>query len=306
MNYEKIGHFISILRKEKGLTQKELAVKIGVTDKAISKWERGLGCPDVSLLENLSIALEVTILEILKGRYISKDEITNDDINDLVLETVNYSKKEINKKYKNIILNMLMVIIIIIVSFISMLNVLHISYLNKKEYFNFDNVQTEKINNNLAILGQKINLIKSSRMKYEEKDLKEIIKIFEDNIAKIKENPLLNYKGSQYFKLNDLYVIDNYPINTIFLVNGYNILEKYYKKITTYKEHFINTTMAKMLTSHDFYSEPRTVYTYKFNLLNNHEVSNYKILARVVNLNYIVEEMIIYSQNIIEVGAINE
>ena len=52
MNYERIGKFIQEKRKEKGLTQKELAQKLNITDKAVSKWERGLGCPDVSILKN--------------------------------------------------------------------------------------------------------------------------------------------------------------------------------------------------------------------------------------------------------------
>ena len=53
MNYDKIGKFIQEKRKEKNLTQKELANKLGVTDRAVSKWERGVGCPDVSILEIL-------------------------------------------------------------------------------------------------------------------------------------------------------------------------------------------------------------------------------------------------------------
>ena len=54
MDQIKIGKFISELRKEKGLTQKELADKIGVTDRAISKWENGRGMPDISLLRKIS------------------------------------------------------------------------------------------------------------------------------------------------------------------------------------------------------------------------------------------------------------
>ena len=54
MEHEKIGAFISLLRKEKGLTQKELAAQLNVTDKAVSKWERGLCYPDISLLSPLS------------------------------------------------------------------------------------------------------------------------------------------------------------------------------------------------------------------------------------------------------------
>ena len=50
MNYDKIGKFITTLRKSKGLTQKDLANHLNITDRAVSKWERGKGCPDVSLL----------------------------------------------------------------------------------------------------------------------------------------------------------------------------------------------------------------------------------------------------------------
>ena len=70
MNYDKIGSFIQQKRKDKNLTQKQLAEKIGVTDRAISKWERGQGCPDVSILEVLSKELGCSILELLKGRKI--------------------------------------------------------------------------------------------------------------------------------------------------------------------------------------------------------------------------------------------
>ena len=62
MNYKEIGIFISKRRKELNMTQKDLAIKLNVTDKAVSKWERGLGCPDVSILELLSSILGVSIL----------------------------------------------------------------------------------------------------------------------------------------------------------------------------------------------------------------------------------------------------
>ncbi len=48
MENQKIGNFIKELRKEKNLTQKELADKLFITDRAVSKWERGLSCPDIS------------------------------------------------------------------------------------------------------------------------------------------------------------------------------------------------------------------------------------------------------------------
>ena len=67
-NSLKMGHFISELRKEEKLTQKELAEHLGVTDKAVSKWERGLSYPDISLLSKLSHVLGVTTSELLNGQ----------------------------------------------------------------------------------------------------------------------------------------------------------------------------------------------------------------------------------------------
>ena len=65
MNNIKFGMNIARLRKEKGLTQKELAVKLNVTDKAVSRWERGVGFPDISSLCPLAEALGVTVAKLL-------------------------------------------------------------------------------------------------------------------------------------------------------------------------------------------------------------------------------------------------
>lgn len=58
MDNQKLGIFITELRKEKGLTQAQLAQKLNVTDKAVSKWERGVGFPDIKLLEPLADVLD--------------------------------------------------------------------------------------------------------------------------------------------------------------------------------------------------------------------------------------------------------
>jgi len=67
MDCSKVGKLIFGLRKEKGMTQTRLADAMNISDKAISKWERGLGCPDVSLLRELSEVLNVNIEKILLG-----------------------------------------------------------------------------------------------------------------------------------------------------------------------------------------------------------------------------------------------
>lgn len=70
LDKEKFGTFLVQLRKEQGLTQKELAEKLYVSDKAVSKWERGLSLPDISLLQPLAEFLGVTVTELLSGRRI--------------------------------------------------------------------------------------------------------------------------------------------------------------------------------------------------------------------------------------------
>ena len=74
MDCKKVGVLISNLRKEKGMTQRELAEAMNLSDRTISKWERGMGCPDVSLLNVLSKILEVDIENILTGNLIPNEK----------------------------------------------------------------------------------------------------------------------------------------------------------------------------------------------------------------------------------------
>ena len=92
MNQEKIGEFIKKLRQENNLTQQELADKLGITDKAVSKWENGRCLPDVYYLKILADLFHVTEKELLNGeRNFKKKEI---DVlhHSKILEVTNLSK----------------------------------------------------------------------------------------------------------------------------------------------------------------------------------------------------------------------
>lgn len=107
-----MGKFISDRRKEKKLTQKELANIIYISDKAISKWERGLSFPDIEILESLAKALDVSIVELLKGEKIKNVE---PDTENLIKDTLDLTKSEKEKmKKKNIIMRGIIVAILII------------------------------------------------------------------------------------------------------------------------------------------------------------------------------------------------
>ncbi len=87
MDNLKFGNFIKELRKEKNMTQKELAEKIGLTDKAISKWERGLSFPDITMLGSLAEVFDVDVSEILNGER-GKEKISKEDIEKKIEEAV--------------------------------------------------------------------------------------------------------------------------------------------------------------------------------------------------------------------------
>lgn len=115
MNTSDIGRFISELRKEKGLTQKNLAEKLNVTDKAVSKWETGRSAPDISLLVSLSEILDVTVIEILNGERI-KEESFSQMGDEVVIETI----KNNNRKRKCLIF--VVVIVMLLLLLISVLS----------------------------------------------------------------------------------------------------------------------------------------------------------------------------------------
>ena len=92
MDYEKIGTFILNLRKEKNMTQQELADKLHVTDKAVSKWETGRGIPDIQTLKDLGKVFSVTEKELLNGERDFKKKEIDPNHHSIVLDVQNLSK----------------------------------------------------------------------------------------------------------------------------------------------------------------------------------------------------------------------
>lgn len=92
---EKFGAFLVQLRKEKSMTQKDLAEQLYVSDKAVSKWERGLSLPDISLLQPMAELLGVSVTELLSGRAISEDQpLTVAEVEPLVTGTLTMTVQE--------------------------------------------------------------------------------------------------------------------------------------------------------------------------------------------------------------------
>lgn len=92
MDANKMGAFIAGIRKEKGMTQAELAAKLFLSDKTISKWERGAGLPDIGNLEALADALGVTLVELMQSERSNESSISTQAAEQLLADTLSISR----------------------------------------------------------------------------------------------------------------------------------------------------------------------------------------------------------------------
>ena len=117
MNQEKIGKFIAQCRKDKKMTQSELAEKLNVTDRSVSNWENGRNMPDLSLFKLICDELGVTINELLSGERLKKEKY-QEKFEENMINTIDYSTRKINFVRNN--LGIVLVIIGILLSFTAM------------------------------------------------------------------------------------------------------------------------------------------------------------------------------------------
>jgi len=285
MNYEKIGKFISECRKEKALTQKQLASLIGVTDKAVSKWERGLGCPDVSILGELSNVLDIGIGELLNGE---KDEQLKDN-NEFIKKAVIFSKNKTKDSiYKNISYILLSVISVLGVYLIVM-NFLQLNYINHNYTIYFPPKEINELKNkynNIKNNIEKVRLLDNNELdelgSYE--DTKEMIINYSENfLTDIDKTNILNY--SKHVKISQIEIIsikaylEHYTSSVTVLLNilehglGYTnellpIIENI--NIANRKESLLNT----IYYNEQFYATD--LYLYDF--INNEKLNSTKLI----------------------------
>ena len=101
MDAKQLGAFIAERRKELGLTQALLAKQLHVTDKAISRWERGVGLPDISNIETLAAALDVSLIELLQAQRSEEEHMSTKEAEKLLVDTIQLSKVP-NKSVRSI------------------------------------------------------------------------------------------------------------------------------------------------------------------------------------------------------------
>ena len=300
MDTEKIGNYIKEKRKLKKLTQNELAIKLNITDRAVSKWERGNGCPDVSLLEDLSKILGVSIVEILNG-----EDLIDEPKNKHLINSINYSKENYILKIKNNI-NVILTTIILFVSLILIIfNIGNYNKLNKKykveEYSIIDKVNYDKY----------YNIIINNQGKYNNEEYKKIINYINDS-KQIIDKLYNDYFDKEYYTMKDYYRFKDKYYNNIYMFNmlkqnnnslysilfRYNNSDKLFSNMIKYEKNLsisFNTFNSILKEIDD---------SYKYNISNKpFDVIQSKIISYI---NWYCRNDEQLFKDIIEVGELNE
>lgn len=115
MDAKKLGQFIAEIRKEQNMTQAELASKLHVTDKAISKWERGQGLPDINSIEPLADALGISVAEVMQAERIQADHVTQENASAMLTNAFDIVKQQRKAERTHILLILSAILAVLVV-----------------------------------------------------------------------------------------------------------------------------------------------------------------------------------------------
>ena len=308
MNQEKIGKFISSCRKEQKLTQEELAEKLGITYKAVSKWECGKGLPDASIMLDLCKILKITVNDLLSGEKVKEKEY-QEKLEQNIIDTFNYSNKIVNEKNRKIAKFIMLLGIFLIFnafsvfptesswgSIFSVMGLLlsALGFINIKR-----NTILKKIL--LGISYFVIGLTLMILLDYSNVVLNKVAPRFSylikttDNII-LYESPLCNVYRINRNTKNEYYIIDTkkeYNIDNIPLT-PFNREKSGIENIIKYKNKYIGNNSN---ISHLIDDLPLSEYSYIFmiNSENLELVINYNITDWYINENQYLEKSLLYN-----------
>lgn len=104
MDAQKFGSFVAQIRKENKMTQADLAGKIHVTDKAVSRWERGLGFPDMNTIEPLAEALGISVVELMKSERLSDTALSPAAASEAITDTLGLAEQQKKQMYDTLVI----------------------------------------------------------------------------------------------------------------------------------------------------------------------------------------------------------
>ena len=270
MDLEKTGKFISELREKKKLTQAELGELVGVTGKAVSKWEHGQSFPDVSNLNKLGEVLGVSATELLNGGYLDIQNHKNIEdvarnIDDVTENSINFYKEKTRKKFHRIIVGLLVVILglaaLILVIFL-------VNNYNKCQVYTISSENSEFGLSGILSVTNKKNILMISGLKYFGTDVKEVYAV---------EYSLV-HDEEIYYQSGDINMIDYDP--NLKSVNMKELLSKVVINITDEKKDLV---LKKMIGGHlvikiDYVADDGDIYSHSIPLSLKREFSNSKLI----------------------------
>ncbi len=207
MDLSKIGKLIKEKRKEKSLTQEELASKLSISDKAVSKWERGLSLPDISLLIPLSEILDISLYELLSGEKTKEEKV-----DDTLKSTINYSNQVIKRNKKRSLFIYLILGILCLIMLLGLIILITGKNNEKNTILYLWENQDNKMNtikkdmNEIAQLDESSNWIKLKDINIEDKEyLNQLNNIVTDINECYKEYNRIGDKYQNKSKILDYY-----------------------------------------------------------------------------------------------------
>ncbi len=228
MNQEKIGKFILELRREKNMTQQELADKIGVTDRAISKWENGRGMPDLSLMIPLCKELNITINELISGEKIEKKDYQS-KLEENIVKTIDYTNRRIINKGK--IFKIVVGTIITIILIIGLM------------FF----VDVNRMNNNDPVIFSTWGFKYAPPVDFHEE---EIISGVENYLLEKSESEPKQYKNEKSFVGIRTYLIKEKNNHKLYNVYAWVLEEKYYLENNKIKQDSSSSVPYMFVVEH--------------------------------------------------------
>lgn len=284
MNEKNIGSILSKLREEKGLTQKELADKLNISDKTISKWETGANLPNIDMIYRISQVFKVSFQNLLKAR-LEEEKIDEKLIKDIMNEFTETNKRKIKLiKIGFIIALVISLILIIAIIFTNTYNRFKVYDIgvNKSNILEVDGVYVETRIKDLLSL----NKIKIKGRDIQDSDTVSVDIYFIENEEKkviytSSELTGINFSNYQtYIKIKDLTkYIDNLYIR-VTIINNKNKVEEYEEKLKFEKDFSNNKIYNNEITENYNVSKLDKDYVKEKLLTKGFEAYNDKILIR--------------------------
>jgi len=263
MDPKKTGIIISEARKKLKMTQKDLADLLYVSDKAVSKWERGLCFPDISALIPLTEILKINLYDLLRGEKVNKE-----DVEETLKNTINYSNNEIKRKKKKYI-----VISTIIISIIALISVISLILMSK-------NIDTGAITDRDTIYDISYYSNYKTTTENGNTDKLELI------ITKLP----MKWKFDSY-KLNDNILRINYKSTYKDVVEAYKD-ENYIKEVMINNATILFTTVSGIDSVEIKYSDCSYSISKK-DLQNSYGISSFDEVSEKENWNKIVTDKLL-------------